>query len=30
MGVIHGNDFLPALANSFGATRELSSVINNM
>lgn len=30
MGVIHGNDFLPALVNSFGATRELSGALKNL
>lgn len=30
MGVIHGNDFLPALANTFGATRELSAMLKEI
>lgn len=29
-GVINGNDFAPALLNSFGATREMTSLLNNM
>lgn len=29
-GVINGNDFAPALLNSFGATRELTSMLDNM
>jgi hypothetical protein len=30
MGVIHGNNFLPALANTFGATRELSAMLKEI
>jgi hypothetical protein len=29
-GVLNGKDFAPALLNSFGATRELTSMLNNM
>lgn len=30
MGVINGNEFLPALANTFGATRELSAMLKDL